>query len=102
MTLSEAGRKGGEAVLRKYGADFYAKIGGKGGERGGAARKRSLGHDGYVALGQKGGEAVVKRYGPEHMARIGRRGGERGGASRVAQSRAAAEAESPSSPGPSG
>lgn len=35
MTVEEAGRKGGETVKRKYGPDFYSRIGKKGGEIGG-------------------------------------------------------------------
>ena len=34
MTVREAGRKGGEAVKRKYGSEYYAKIGRKGGHGG--------------------------------------------------------------------
>jgi general stress protein YciG len=33
MTVREAGRKGGEAVKRKYGSEYYSKIGRKGGNR---------------------------------------------------------------------
>ncbi len=32
MTVSEAGRKGGETVRDKYGPEFYSEIGRKGGE----------------------------------------------------------------------
>jgi uncharacterized protein len=48
MTVSEAGRKGGETVRDKYGPEFYAQIGRKGGAhshqgdpgRGGQDRER--------------------------------------------------------------
>ena len=33
MTVSEAGRKGGETVKRKYGTPFYEEIGHKGGQK---------------------------------------------------------------------
>lgn len=35
MTVEEAGRKGGQAVKKKYGHEFYEEIGRKGGEIGG-------------------------------------------------------------------
>ena len=48
----EAGRKGGEAVKKKYGPNFYRQI------------------------GKKGGETVKQERGPEFYSEIGRRGGE--------------------------
>lgn len=33
MTVSQAGRKGGETVKRKYGTPFYETIGKKGGQK---------------------------------------------------------------------
>lgn len=53
MTLSEAGRKGGEKVKRERGADFYAEIGRKGGRRVAQDHGRSF----YSEIGRKGGEA---------------------------------------------
>ncbi|MBI4319968.1 MAG: Em GEA1 (EM1), partial [Chloroflexi bacterium] len=32
MTVREAGKKGGETVKKKYGPEFYTRIGRKGGE----------------------------------------------------------------------
>jgi general stress protein YciG len=61
----EAGRKGGETVRTRYGADFYQEI------------------------GKKGGETVRRERGPEFFAEIGRKGGQNKGAAR----RAAAERE---------
>ena len=34
MTVSEAGRKGGETTSKKYGPEFYEEIGRRGGEAG--------------------------------------------------------------------
>jgi general stress protein YciG len=48
----EAGRKGGEAVKRKYGAQFYRDIGKKGGE----TVKQERGSEFYAEIGRRGGE----------------------------------------------
>jgi len=48
----EAGRKGGEAVKKKYGPSFYRQIGRKGGE----TVKRDRGSDFYAEIGRRGGE----------------------------------------------
>lgn len=53
MTLSEAGRKGGEKVKRERGLDFYAEIGRKGGRR----VAQDHGPSFYSEIGRKGGEA---------------------------------------------
>lgn len=53
MTLSEAGRKGGEKVKRERGANFYAEIGRKGGRR----VAQDHGPSFYSEIGRKGGEA---------------------------------------------
>ncbi|HUR69470.1 MAG TPA: KGG domain-containing protein [Candidatus Thermoplasmatota archaeon] len=53
MTLSEAGRRGGEKVKRERGTDFYAEIGRKGGRR----VAQSHGSSFYSEIGRKGGEA---------------------------------------------
>lgn len=54
MTVSEAGRLGGEKVARERGHDFYEEIGRKGGEK--VARER--GHEFYEDIGHKGGQRV--------------------------------------------
>ena len=92
---SAAGRKGGHAVVEKYGAGHMAEIGRKGGEssggfanmdpdkqreiarRGGAAspQAENLRNVDRSEAGRKGGAAVVERYGSAHMAEIGRKGG---------------------------
>jgi len=61
MTVSEAGRKGGERVRDERGVEFYQEIGRKGGELG----------------GRKGGEAVRDKYGPSCYEEIGRKGGQK-------------------------
>ena len=61
MTVSEAGRKGGERVRNERGVEFYQEIGRKGGEMG----------------GRKGGEAVRDKYGPGFYEEIGKKGGQR-------------------------
>ena len=61
MSVSEAGRKGGQTVRDKYGHSFYEEIGRKGGELG----------------GRKGGEAVRDKYGPSFYEEIGRKGGQK-------------------------
>ncbi|PIP31209.1 Em GEA1 (EM1) [bacterium (Candidatus Howlettbacteria) CG_4_10_14_3_um_filter_37_10] len=35
MTVEEAGKRGGQATSKKYGREFYEKIGHKGGPKGG-------------------------------------------------------------------
>ena len=62
----EAGRKGGETVRARYGADFYQEI------------------------GKKGGDTVRRERGSAFFAEIGRKGGQNKGAARRA---AAADAK---------
>ena len=61
MTLSEAGRKGGEKVKRERGPDFYAEIGRKGGRR----VAQDHGPSFYSEIGRKGGEARRGAEDPE-------------------------------------
>ena len=65
----EAGRKGGETVRTRYGADFYQEIGKKGGE----TVRRERGPEFFAEIGRKGGQAVSQNR--VHMAAIGREGG---------------------------
>ncbi len=62
MTVSEAGRKGGETTAKKYGREFYEEIGEKGGKiggpKGGQTTKRKYGHGFYEEIGHKGGQKV--------------------------------------------
>ena len=58
MTVSEAGRKGGETTSKKYGSEFYEEIGHKGGKKGGQTTKEKYGHEFYEEIGHKGGQKV--------------------------------------------
>jgi uncharacterized protein len=75
MTVTEAGRRGGNTVKEKYGSDFYRAIGKKGGD----ATKAGHDADYYREIGtkggQKGGQATVARYGHTFYATIGKKGG---------------------------
>lgn len=53
----EAGRKGGEAVKKKYGPSFYRQIGKKGGE----TVKQERGSEFYAEIGRRGGEMRSSR-----------------------------------------
>src|SRR5713101_7002767 len=54
MSVSEAGRKGGQTVRDKYGHSFYEEIGRKGGETVKAERGTRF----YEQIGKKGGHKV--------------------------------------------
>lgn len=71
MTVSEAGRKGGQTTKEKYGPEFYARIGKKGGE----TVSEERGPEFYAEIGKKGGETVKAKHGRNHFSRIGRMGG---------------------------
>jgi general stress protein YciG len=70
--LSEAGRRGGEVVKERYGAEFYREIG----EKGGGAVKERYGAEFYSEIGKRGGETVKQERGAEYYSAIGRKGGE--------------------------
>jgi general stress protein YciG len=70
--LSEAGRRGGEVVKERYGAEFYREIG----EKGGGAVKERYGAEFYSEIGKRGGETVKHERGAEYYSTIGRKGGE--------------------------
>jgi len=61
MTVSEAGRKGGERVRDERGVGFYQEIGRKGGELG----------------GERAAKPVRDKYGPSFYEEIGRKGGQK-------------------------
>lgn len=54
MTVSEAGRKGGEKTAETHGHEFYEEIGKKGGE----TVSKKYGHEFYEDIGHKGGQKV--------------------------------------------
>jgi hypothetical protein len=60
MTVAEAGRKGGETTAKRYGSEFYEKIGEKGGKKGGQTTKQKYGHEFYEEIGHKGGQKVKR------------------------------------------
>ncbi|HAH87492.1 MAG: KGG domain-containing protein [Armatimonadota bacterium] len=62
MTVSEAGKRGGERTAETHGHEFYEEIGHKGGEiggpKGGEATAKTHGHEFYEEIGHKGGQKV--------------------------------------------
>jgi uncharacterized protein len=55
MSRAEAGRKGGMTTKRRYGDEFFGKIGKIGGKKGGDTTKRRYGVEFYQKIGRKGG-----------------------------------------------
>ena len=70
---TEQAKRGGNAVKAKYGSDFYARIGKKGGE---SVKRR--GPEFYAEIGRKGGESTKRSHGFDFYSRIGKVGGEAG------------------------
>jgi len=58
ITVSEAGRKGGNRTSETHGREFYQEIGHMGGEKGGRVTSKRYGHDFYSSIGHKGGQRV--------------------------------------------
>src|SRR5436189_230816 len=81
MTVSEAGRKGGERVRDERGVGFYQEIGRafyeQIGRKGGETVKAERGHEFYEQIGKKGGESVRAARGPEFYSQIGHKGGQK-------------------------
>jgi general stress protein YciG len=71
---TEQARHGGDSVRKKYGVEFYSRIGKQGGET--VKQKRGTAY--YAEIGHKGGAATAAKHGPEFYSRIGKKGGERG------------------------
>jgi uncharacterized protein len=55
MSRAEAGRKGGQTTKKRYGEDFFGKIGRLGGKKGGETTKQRYGIEFYQKIGRKGG-----------------------------------------------
>src|SRR5512141_1395940 len=102
MSVSEAGRKGGQTVRDKYGHSFYEEIGRKGGETVKAERGRAF----YEQIGKKGGDTVKAERGAPFYEEIGKKGGQRVRTlieeGKKAASEAAAKAEEDKTPAPGG
>jgi len=58
MTVSEAGKRGGEKTAETHGHKFYEDIGKKGGQKGGETTAERHGHEFYEEIGHKGGQKV--------------------------------------------
>jgi general stress protein YciG len=58
MTVSEAGRRGGEKTSETHGHEFYEAIGKMGGHKGGETTSERHGHGFYEEIGHKGGQKV--------------------------------------------
>lgn len=62
ITVSEAGRRGGERTAQTHSHKFYEETGQKGGEaggtRGGRTTRDKYGHEFYEEIGRKGGRKV--------------------------------------------
>jgi general stress protein YciG len=58
MSVSEAGRKGGEKTASTHGHEFYEGIGKKGGQKGGEVTSEKYGTPFYQEIGHKGGQKV--------------------------------------------
>ncbi|MHB0976633.1 MAG: KGG domain-containing protein [Candidatus Aquicultorales bacterium] len=64
LSVSEAGKMGGEKTKATHGHEFYEEIGHKGGEAGGKKGGRRTaethGHEFYEEIGHKGGQKVKR------------------------------------------
>lgn len=65
-------KHGGNAILAKYGPEFYREIG----KKGGAAVRDRAAVD-FAEIGKKGGNKTMERHGTAHYERIGVVGGSR-------------------------
>ena len=65
MSVAEAGRKGGETVKARYGAEYYRGIGHKGGQ----STREKYGPEFYGEIGRKGGQTTSEKHGAEFYER---------------------------------
>lgn len=87
MSVTEAGHVGGEMTKKRYGREFYQRIGKKGGSKH-AQNLKENGispelHEQYVVAGQKGGNSTKRKFGHEFYVEIGRKGGSASSATEV-------------------
>ena len=73
MTVSEAGKRGGETTSERYGHEFYENIGKKGGK----TTSERYGSPFYEEIGAKGGQTTSQKYGHEFYEEIGHKGGQK-------------------------
>lgn len=59
MTVSEAGRRGGNKVKERYGRGHYVSIGKKGGD----SLLKERGREFFSDMGKKGGKSKAKKSG---------------------------------------
>lgn len=71
MTVEEAGRRGGQTTLEKYGIDHLSSAG----RKGGLSQRDKLGPEGYAKIGKLGGQKVLAQRGSEFFSEIGKKGG---------------------------
>lgn len=69
-TCSEAGRKGGKAVVERYGREHYERMG----KKGGTTTRDRHGEEHYAEIGSKGGTECAARNSVEYYQRIGKLG----------------------------
>lgn len=68
---SEAAKHGGRATARRYGREFYSRIG----RKGGATNRERHDKDFWREIGRKGGETTKQKHGEHYYKEIGRKGG---------------------------
>ncbi len=73
MSVSQAGRKGGQRTAETHGHEFYEEIGRKGGTK----VRDVYGHEFYEEIGRKGGTTVRDERGPQFYEEIGHKGGQK-------------------------
>lgn len=69
---TEKAKHGGQAVLRKYGPEYFQRLSVLGGE----AMCRKYGTDFWKKIGKAGGEVLKQKYGPNHYFQMGKKSGE--------------------------
>ncbi|WP_106476130.1 con-10 family general stress protein [Phytohalomonas tamaricis] len=79
MSVSEAGKKGGEATSETHGKEFYEDIGHKGGQNSGGNFKNDP--ERAAEAGHKGGQNSGGNFAndPERASEAGQKGGENSG-----------------------